>query len=155
MKLLEYYKWRITLDDGSIVEQSKDGDKEPFKFNNKNSKFDKIRTFALIPKDGERDLREIRMTIPEGGRLIYFRRTMANTGNIFPKFHINLLGWQMTVGNKNVKYIMYIYPDGKIETINDDKLTMCEDFIASLPQKDASEVKGCTGCQPKLVKEKK
>lgn len=158
MNLREYYHWQITLEDGSVIEQSADGEKETFKFDSKNPNFDKIKTFKLVPKEvNSHELSEVTVDIPDGAKLIYFRRTIANTGNIFPKFQLTLVGWQMNTSSdgkgKNIKYILYVYPDGKIIATSDDNPPI-EEFIASLPQKDASEVKGCSGCRPRLERAK-
>lgn len=156
MNLLEYYHWQITLDDGRIIEQSADGESEQFKFDSRNPDFDKIKTFKLIPKVvNSHELSEVTVEIPDGAQLIYFRRTIANTGNVFPKFQLTLAGWQMNTSpdgkGKNIKYILYIYPNGKIVCTSGDNPSV-EEFVGSLPQKDASEIRGCTGCQPRLVK---
>jgi len=156
MNLREYYHWQITLKDGRVVEQSADGDKEPFKFDSRNKDFENVKSIKLTPKEvNSHELSEVTVEIPEGAQLIYFRRTIANTGNIFPKFQLTLIGWQMNTSpdgkGKNIKYILYIYPDGKV-LATDGSDPSIEEFIASLPQKDASEVKGCSGCQPRLVK---
>ncbi len=156
MNLREYYHWQITLDDGTVIEQSEDGAVEPFKFDSRNPDFDKVRSFKITPKEvNSHELSEVTVEIPTGAKLIYFRRTIANTGNLFPKFQLTLVGWQMNTfpdgKGKNIKYILYVYPDGKIvATAGDNPST--EGFIASLPQRDAADVKGCTGCEPRLVK---
>ena len=152
MKLQDYFTWQIILKDGTVVDQSKPNEEETFKFNDSNKNFKNIKTFSLLPQD--RNLNKITIELPEDSRLIYFRRTIANTGNIFPKFQINMIGWQKTVGKVNVKTIMYIFPDGTTEVREDDEPVYSQDFIASLPQISASEVKGCTGCQPRLEKAK-
>ena len=156
MELREYYHWQITLDDGRVIEQSADGEEEPFKFDSRNPDFDKIKQFKLIPKQvNSHELSEVTVEIPEGAQLIYFRRTIANTGNVFPKFQLTLAGWQMNTSpdgkGRNIKYILYVYPDGKIVATTGDNPSI-ESFVGSLPHKDASEIKGCTGCQPRLVK---
>jgi len=158
MKLLEYYKWQITLNDGRVIYQSKDGKKESFKFDSRNPDLNNIRVFKLTPKEiNSHELSEVIINIPEGAKLIYFRRTIANTGNAFPKFQLTLAGWHLNTSpngkGKNIKYILYIFPDGKIHaTVG--PWPPIEEFIASLPQKDPSEIVGCTGCKPKLVKAK-
>jgi len=156
MKLREYYRWQIMLDDGRVIEQSNDGDNEEFKFDSRNPDFDKVKSFKLIPKQvNSHELSEVTVEIPNGAKLIYFRRTIANTGNVFPKFQLTLVGWQMNTSpdgkGKNIKYILYVYPDGSIIATSGDNPSV-QGFVDSLPQKDASEIKGCTGCQPKLVK---
>lgn len=149
--LLDNFKWQLILEDGTVINQSDNGEKETFKFNHENKNFEKIKTFILVPQD--RNLNKITLNIPTGARLLYFRRTMANTGDLFPKFHITMLGWQSTVNKVNIKYIMYIFPDGTIEVSNEDEPEYANEFIVSLPHKDAHEIKGCTNCQPRLEKE--
>ena len=158
MNLTEYYHWQVTLLDGSVIEQSADGDVESFKFDSRNPDFDKIKSFKITPKEvNSHELSEVTIEIPEGAQLIYFRRTIANTGNVFPKFQLTLVGWQMNTSTdgkgKNIKYILYIYPNGKIVATEGDN-PPTDEFIASLPQKNAEDIKGCSGCQPRLVKAK-
>ena len=152
MQLLEYYKWELQLKNGDIIVQSKDNEPEPFKFDGRNSDFKNIKIFKLIPKDKESSLKEYKLTLPNEAILIYFRKTIANTGNLFPKFQVNLIGWQMNVSGKKIKQITFIYPNGDIENTPDD-LTLLEKFIESLPKKDIKDIVGCSGCKPKLVKE--
>jgi len=159
MQLLEYYKWQITLDDGHIVDQSKDGEKETFKFDDSNSRLNDIRVFKLIPKEvNSHELSEVIVNVPDGAKLIYFRRTVANTGNAHPKFQLVLAGWQMNTSSdgkgKNFKHILYIYPNGNIITTAGDNPPI-NGFIKSLPKKDPSEIVGCSGCKPVLVKSDK
>ena len=158
MNLTEYYHWQIILDDGRIIEQSVDGQNETFKFNSSNPDLNNIKTFRLIPKQvNSHELSEVTIEIPEGAKLIYFRKTIANTGNFFPKFQLTLIGWHMNTSSdgkgKNIKYILHVFPDGKIIAT-----TGCwppiEDFIASLPHKNAADIKSCTGCKPRLERTK-
>jgi len=156
MNLTEYYHWQVTLDDGQVIEQSNDNEKEEFKFDSRNENLNKVRIFKLIPKQvNSHELSEVTVEIPDGAQLIYFRRTIANTGNVFPKFQLTLIGWQMNTSpdgkGKNIKYILYIYPNGKI-VATDGENPSVQEFVDLLPQKDASEIKGCSGCQPRLVK---
>jgi len=158
MQLLEYYTWQVTLEDGSIVNQSADGKEETFKFDNRNPNLNKVKLFKLIPKQvNSHELSEVTIEIPDDAQLIYFRRTIANTGNVFPKFQLNLIGWQMNTKRdsqgKKIKYILYVYPNGKI-VASTGKEPSVEEFISSLPKKDSSEIKSCTGCIPRLERTK-
>lgn len=153
MKLKEFYKWELQLRDGTVVKQSADNETEPFKFDNRNSNFKNIEIFKLIPKEQDSSLREFKLVIPENALLIYFRRTIANTGNLFPKFQVNLVGWQLSTGGKKVKQITYLYPDGRIENTPDSS-TLIEEFVAGLPQKELSDIVGCSGCKPRLERTK-
>ena len=148
MLLTDYYSWKVILKDNTVVEQSAPGEEEKFKFNDSNKNFKNIKTFILLPK--ERNVSKVTLEIPDKGRLIYFRRTIANTGNIFPKFHVNIIGWQMTINKVNVKHITYIFPDGTIEIKTDDEPSYTEEFIAGLPKRDEAEIESCTGCKPVL-----
>jgi len=158
MQLLEYYTWQITLEDGSIVNQSADGEPETFKFDSRNPNLNKVKLFKLIPKQvNSHELSEVTIEIPIDAQLIYFRQTIANTGNVFPKFQLNLIGWQMNTKRdsqgKKIKYILYVYPNGKI-VASTGKEPSVEEFISSLPKKDSSEIKSCTGCIPRLERTK-
>lgn len=153
MKLLEYYKWELELKDGTVRKQSADNETEPFSFNHKNPNFKNIKIFKLIPKEADSSLREFKLIIPDNASLIYFRRTIANSGNIFPKFQVNLVGWQISIGKQNIKQITYLYPDGRIEN-TPDEMTLTEEFISNLPQKNPEDVVGCSGCKPTLEREK-
>lgn len=155
MKLLEYYKWEVILDDDSLIKQSADGEKEPFKFDSRNPDLNKIKTFKLIPKESDTELKEITVEIPEGAKLIYFRRTIGDTGNMFPKFQLTLIGWQMNLSpdnkGKNIKYILHIFPDGNVYATT-GQWPPIEEFVATLPQKNSEDIIGCTGCKPRLEK---
>lgn len=158
MELKEYYHWQITLDDGHVIEQSADGEEETFKFDNNNPNFSKVKSIKLTPKDvSSYKLSEVTLEIPDSAKLIYFKRTISNSGNLFPRFQLTLIGWQMNLARdgkgKNLKNIIYVYPDGRILSTFKDNPEV-EDFIAGLPKKDISEVKGCSGCKPELVKAK-
>ena len=158
MELREFYNWQITLNSGLVLNQSADGAVEPFKFDSRNPDFNNIRKFKLIPKQvNSHELSVVTIEIPAGAQLIYFRRTIANTGNLFPKFQLVLAGWQIpeyvTRTGKGLKYILYIYPDGKIVATTGDNPSV-DEFIAGLPHKDASEIRGCSGCQPRLERAK-
>jgi hypothetical protein len=148
MQLLEYYKWQIVLENETIIDQSESGEKEMFKFNKDNKDFSKIKSFTLVPQ--VKGLNKIVINLPENSRLIYFRRTIANTGDLFPKFQINMVGWQTTIKNSNFKYIMYIFPDGTTEVSGDDEPKYTDEFVSSLPHRNASDIPGCTGCKPSL-----
>lgn len=141
MLLLDYYKWKVILKDGTTKWQTID---KSFKFSKDNKDFANIKTFILLPQD--KSINKITLNIPEGSRLIYFRRTIANTGNIFPKFHVNMIGWQSTVNNTNLKFINYIFPDGTIESSDGDEPTYTDTFIDSLPKQKISNTPGCVEC---------
>jgi len=153
MKLLEYYKWELKLKDGTIIKQSADNETEPFKFNHKNPNFKNIKIFKLIPKESDSLLREFKLTIPDNATLIYFKRTVGDTGNMFPEFQIVLIGWQLNISGKNIKQITYLYPDGKIENTPDGE-TLMNEFILGLPKKNPEDIVGCSGCKPTLEREK-
>lgn len=141
MQYLEYYKWKILLKDGTELVQSEPGEKETFPFCEANKRFSQIKTFTLIPRLENSHLKEIKVTIPEDGRLIYFRRTHANTGNQYPKFQINLIGWQMTIDGKNYKFLIYVYPDGQIEADSKDEPTYFPEFVKGLIEANKPPVK--------------
>lgn len=139
MLLLDYYKWQAVLGNGTVIDNNKD-----FKFNKDNKDFANIKTFTLLPQD--KSVARMSVNLPEGSRLIYFRRMVGNTGNIFPKFHINMIGWQTTANNTNLKFINYIFPDGTIESSDGDEPIYTDSFIDKLPKSDVSTTEGCVEC---------
>lgn len=153
MLLQDYYSWSVKLDNGNIINQSKKDAKETFRFESKNENFNKIKTFSLISPD--KSLKNVSLNIPKNARLIYFRRTISNTGNLFPKFQINMIGWQKTIGNVNFKFISYIFPDGAIEISEEDEPKYTDIFIESLPKKNKAEKNDCVQCAQRLIKPKK
>lgn len=144
MKLKDYYRYKITLEDGSVIEQETPGSNTGFKFNNENPDFKRIKSFELIPVvDG---IKPFKLLIPKcqqptfNPRLIWFKRTVG--GLDFPQFHIYIIGWQLdikvdsqkyfwTPGFVNIKQISYIYPDGYIEN-SDEEPKRVEEFIKKL-----------------------
>lgn len=144
MLLLDYYKWQVVLKDGTVIDYNKD-----FKFNKDNKDFANIKTFTLLPQD--KSVARISLNLPEGSRLIYFRRMIGNTGNIFPKFHINMIGWQITTDNTNLKFINYIFPDGTIESSDGDEPAYTDSFINKLPKQAISNNSDCIECIPTKI----
>lgn len=88
-----------------------------------------IKRFILAPLTNS--LKRIILDLDKNKRLIYFERTIGNTGNEFEPFLVYLLGWQETVKGSNRKYIMYIYPNGDVE-INSDEATLIDNYIKEL-----------------------
>ena len=85
-----------------------------------------VKRFALLPLVP--GLKELVVNLDQNKRLIYFERTIGNTGNEFRPFLVYLLGWQETIKGVNSKVIMYVYPNGNIE-INNDEATLIDAYI--------------------------
>lgn len=130
MLLKNFYLYKIILDDGTVIHESGPDEPAAFRFEGRNPNFSKIREFRLIPKDEEH--KPIQITIPENGRLIYFRRTVANTAGEFPKFNIYLLGVQRTNKGRNEKEVIFIFPDGTTEMCFGDEPAYQKIFIQKL-----------------------
>ena len=122
MKLERTYNWIAEYNDGKIVSQKE----TLFKDILEADKRGEVKRFALIPLKPE--LKEIVINLGGNRRLIYFERTIGNTGNEFKPFLVYLVGWQETIKGTNTKCITYIYPNGNIE-INNDEATLIDAYI--------------------------
>jgi hypothetical protein len=121
------YYWVAEYKDGKTVTKDKCSFKEVLEANGRGE----INRFALVPLTPK--LKEIIINLTDNRRLIYFERTIGNTGDEFEAFLVYLLGWQETVKGVNKKYIMYIYPNGNIE-VNNDEATLIENYITKEKQ---------------------
>lgn len=130
MLLKNFYLYKIILDDGTIIHESAPDEPAAFRFEGRNPDFNRIAEFRLIPKDEVH--KPIQITVPKGGRLIYFRRTVANSANEFPRFHIYLLGVQRTNKGRNEKEVIFIFPDGTTEMCFGDEPAYQKVFIQKL-----------------------
>lgn len=144
MQLKDYYRYKITLNDGSVIEQETPTSDTGFKFNNENPNFQEIKSFELIPVvDGIKPFKLLISKCQQptfNPRLIWFKRTVS--GLDIPEFHIYIVGWQLNItvdkeryfwtpGFVNVKQISYIFPDGYIEN-SDKETTRTDEFIKIL-----------------------
>lgn len=116
------YYWIAEYTNGKSVTKKDVSFKEVLEANSRGE----IKRFALAPLTEK--LKEIIINLTGNRRLIYFERTIGNTGDEFKAFLVYLLGWQETVKGVNRKYIMYIYPNGNIE-VNNDEATLIEKYI--------------------------
>ena len=116
------YYWIAEYTNGKSVTKKDISFKEVLEANGRGE----IKRFALAPLT--ENLKEIIINLTGNRRLIYFERTIGNTGDEFEAFLVYLLGWQETVKGVNRKYIMYIYPNGNIE-VNNDEATLIEKYI--------------------------
>lgn len=122
-----YYRWIAEYKNGETHLQNEKQFKEILEANERGE----IKKFALFPL--EQGFKEIVINLDGNRRLIYFERTVGNTGNAFEPFLIYLIGWQETVLKVNAKVIMYIYPNGNIE-VNNGETTLLDDYINKLKQ---------------------
>ena len=119
MLLNNYFTFTVYLRDGRKIEEAGPGEPPAFKFEERNPDFSQIEKFVLNPKLENRESFEV--TVPEGTRLIYFRRTVKNTGDEFPNFQVYLLGIQRTRKERNEREMIFIFPDGKTELCFSDE----------------------------------
>lgn len=68
---------------------------------------------TLFPKEGAEKLPIVSMCL-DGHRWIVFSRVFGRT-NTRKRIRLHALGWQDTVHGKNVKALIWIYPNGTIE----------------------------------------
>jgi len=127
-KPVRKYKWIVELLNGKTLLQGEINFKDVLELEKKGE----LKRFALLPL--EPNLKEIVVDLGDKRRrLIYFERTIGNTGNEFENFLIYLIGWQETVKGVNTKVIMYIYPNGNIEVSNGEA-TLIDDYICKIKQ---------------------
>jgi len=126
-KPIRTYKWIAEYKNGKTYRQGDTKFRGILEANERGE----VKRFALFPL--EPNFKEIVVNLGGKRRLIYFERTIGNTGNDFDPFLIYLIGWQETVQKVNTKFIMYVFPNGNIEVSNgESKLT--DDYIEKLKQ---------------------
>ena len=72
---------------------------------------------SLLPHDG---LPFVSVSL-EGKRWIYFSRVYGKM-NSPERIRLYAIGWQDTVNGKNVKCILWVYPDGSVECAEEPSL---------------------------------
>jgi hypothetical protein len=106
--------WQAVYNDGFVLPQYDDGRVNKYPDIDRT----KLERFELL-KDGKVFYS---LTLNEGQRLIYRRRTLLRMGvtKDAPKARevIHLIGYQVTVSGKNFVVLNYIYEDGRIELDN-------------------------------------
>jgi len=125
-KAVRYYKWVAEYDNGKIVQQGEVGFKKVLE----KDKEGKVRQFALLANNPLLH-KNVLINLNKDKRLIYFERTVGSLSGEFDPFLVYLVGYQMTVGGKNIKVINYIYPNGHIET-TDEEPELLNDFIEAI-----------------------
>jgi hypothetical protein len=124
------YRWAVEYLNGKTAFQGDISFREVLEAN----KEGEVKQFALIPLDPNSKFKQLVVDLGDKRRrLIYFERTIGNTGNEFEPFLVYLLGWQETIKGVNTKCIMYVYPNGNIE-INNDEATLVDDYILKLKE---------------------
>jgi hypothetical protein len=79
----------------------------------------------LIPKKGtETPLPPMSVSLEGGKRWIVFSKVIGQIGSSTKgkQIRIYAIGWQATVGGRNVKSISWVYPDGGVEMSDDPML---------------------------------
>lgn len=120
------YHWAVEYFDGRTVFQGDVSFREVLEANKRGQ----VKRFSLIPL-ASNGFKQLVVNLDDKRRLIYFERTIGNTGNKFDQFLVYLLGWQETIKGTNTKFIMYIYPNGNIEA-NCGEATLIDDYISKL-----------------------
>ena len=140
MGITDTVKWKAVYnDETSLSERDPNGGKEhAFK----EIDMSKIQSFQLI---NEKDVPVCQVRLGNGKRLIFARRNLITTGQLFKdvggrkvpiptKTHqrIIILGWQKTVNGVNTKAIFYLLADGRIE-MDDEWKTDAVHYRVSTP----------------------
>ena len=123
MLFKDFYRYKITLRNGRVFEQETPQSNTGFKFDQE------VEKLELIPV--EKDLSPITVFVPDGAKLIYYKRHIGQVkfGNRCKTvdkngsgdlFHIYLIGWKKLIKGQNCKHILYVYPGGFIEDSQDE-----------------------------------
>ncbi len=123
MGITDTVKWRAVYNDETSLSERDPSSGKEHTF--KEIDMSKIQSFQLI---NEKDIPVCQVRLGNGKRLIFARRNLITTGQLFKdvggrkipiptKTHqrIIILGWQKTVNGVNTKAIFYLLPDGRIE----------------------------------------
>jgi len=86
-------------------------------------------TMEFIPTD--RNLPPIVLPLGNGRRFIYVSRVFGING-VGAFLRLYAFGWQATVDGKNVKHMIWVYPNGSVEV--SEEPIMVEQILKHLPQ---------------------
>jgi len=113
------YTWEAIYKDGTTLPQYNEKG-EPNGYENIDTS--KLKRFAILipdPEDSTKKKVHFRLHLEPGQRLIYLRRgfidVVKSTLEVKRKDYFLMVGWQQTIGGKNIQSISYIYDDLHIE----------------------------------------
>ena len=104
----DWLTWQAAYDDGSFLNQY-DGEKE-----NSYHSIDRSKLVGFSLIDPTTDTAVFMMELLEDQRLVYRKRIGMDAQSGQEKYFIYLVGWQQTVGDKNVQALHWVFPDGSI-----------------------------------------
>lgn len=103
------YDWVAVYEDGSTLEQyNEDGSENRYA----DIQRKRVTEFHLRSRTQNRTLLAVEITAED--RLIYRRRNSMNGVSGEKNWTIFMVGWQKTLGGRNVQSINWIFPDGSI-----------------------------------------
>lgn len=108
------FKYNFVFNDGENETVVRLGE-EPGWIDRYRSDLENAKTIALVPKERNGNNRAVMLHLGEGKRWIFFSRVFGQaTTGIQVRFYA--IGWQMNVDGNNIKEIVWVYPDGTIES---------------------------------------
>jgi hypothetical protein len=114
---MQSYKWRATLDDGTVINQF---DKSGEEVSSSHLDAQKVEKMELIPQTPGRQPITLLVDLLKGERFIRFwRKYNTSDGRAWTKW---VIGLQKTVEGKNVKFFVYLNHDGTINISSDGEL---------------------------------
>jgi len=111
---MKSYRWRAIYDDGTVVDQ--------FDLNGKeiSSSFldaKKVKRMDLIPQQSGRQPISLEVNLNKGERFIRFWRNYKTSDA--HAWAVTVIGLQKTVDGNNVKFFVYLNPNGSIDITSD------------------------------------
>lgn len=108
------YRWRAVYEDGTIVDQF-DADGNEISSSSLDAK--KVTRMDIIPQIPGRQPISLLVDLEQGERFIRFWRNYKTSDG--QGWTVTVIGLQKTVDGNNVKFFVYLNPDGTIEVTTD------------------------------------
>jgi len=128
---MDSYKWRAHYNDGTIIDQFDENKKE---ISTSHLDANKVKTLELIPRKQNRNPFILHVNLEKGERFIRFWRrytvdrgvgeVVDQSGVPTREWAVWVIGLQNTINKDtnnetNVKFFVYIYPDGSSHVTSD------------------------------------
>lgn len=149
----ELYRWIAQTNSGEVYEEytysdpkliGVDGEwkkEDSFKDVIKENKEGNLKYFMLEPMKKGLGLRSIAVKLGGKRKLIFWRRRVKKKSpDMELDFTIHIVGWEQNVGGTSIKHKMFIYPNGNVET-NNDEPTLLQTYIEAYEQQIKDNIK--------------
>lgn len=123
----ELFTWSAQLADGTQIRE--EGGKNNFKKIIDENKKGNVKYFYLIPQIDT--LRPVLMKLGGKRKLIFWRRRIFCKKDISFNWTLHIIGWEENVRGVSIKHKLFIYPNGNVES-NNDEPTLIQPYMDSL-----------------------